>query len=83
MTCCLSRSILALALCALTTGCITSAEQIAERNNQRCVARGYQPDTKDFNDCLARVETERSLRMQSRHQEIIERSAVPPSNRGN
>ena len=76
------RAILLLALSALVTGCITSAEQQAARNNDRCVARGYQPNTDAFNDCLVRLETERGLRMQSRHQEIIERSAAPPSNRG-
>ena len=82
MTCPSYRSILVLALCALTTGCITSAEQQAARNNERCVARGYKPDTKELNDCVTQLETERSLRMQTRHQEMLERSAIPSSNRG-
>jgi len=82
MTCPSYRPILMLALCALTSGCITSAEQQAQRNEERCVARGYKPETKEFNDCVAQVETERSLRMQTRHQEMLERSAIPSSNRG-
>jgi hypothetical protein len=82
MTCSFWRSIVGLALCALVTGCITSAEQQAQRNEERCVARGYQPNTKDFNDCLTRVETERDLRMQSRRQEMLEKTGIPSSNRG-
>jgi hypothetical protein len=75
------RSILALALCVLVTGCLTT-EQQAARNNERCAARGYKPETKEFNDCLTQLETERSLRMQTRHQEMLEKSAAPSSNRG-
>ena len=83
MTAFISRSILLLALGALATGCMTSAERAAARNNERCAARGYQPDTKDFNDCMTRLETERDLRMQTRHQEMLEKSAAPSLNRGN
>jgi hypothetical protein len=82
MTCSSYRPILMLALCALTTGCITSAEQQAQRNEERCAARGYQPNTDAFKDCLVRLDTERELRMQTRRQEMLERSAVPSSNRG-
>ena len=82
MTRSLCRLSLLLALSQLVTGCITSAEQQAERNNERCAARGYKPDTKDFNDCLSRVETERELRMQTRRQEMLEKTAIPSSNRG-
>jgi hypothetical protein len=77
-----ARSALALALCLLAAGCITTAEQIAERNNQRCTARGYQPNTKEFSDCIAQLETDRSLRLQARHREVVERSAIPPMNDG-
>jgi hypothetical protein len=77
------RPILLLSLCALLGGCLTtSPEQIAQRNNDRCTARGYQPNTKEFEECVTRLETERGLRMQSRHQEMLERSAAPPWNRG-
>ena len=76
------RSILLLALSLPVTACITSAEQRAERDNERCVARGYQPNTKDFNDCLTRLETERSVRMESNRRDMVERSAIPSLNRG-
>jgi hypothetical protein len=82
MTCSFRRSLLALALCVLTTGCLTSAEQQAARNNERCAARGYQPDTDAFKDCLVRLDTERELRIQTRRQEMLERTAIPSSNRG-
>ena len=39
------RSILALALGTLVTGCITTAEQQAQRNEERCADRGYKPKT--------------------------------------
>jgi hypothetical protein len=79
----LSRAFVVLALGALVSGCLTSSpERVAERNSERCVARGHQPNTKEFDDCMTRIETERGLRMQSRHQEMLERSAAPPSNRG-
>jgi hypothetical protein len=76
------RPLLVLALCALATGCITSAEQQAQRNEERCAARGLQPNTDAFKDCMVRIDTERELRMQTRRQEMLEKSAIPSSNRG-
>ena len=38
MTCLFYRSILAVALGSLVTGCITTAEQQAQRNEERCAA---------------------------------------------
>jgi hypothetical protein len=76
------RPLLVLALCALTAGCITSAEQQAQRNEERCTARGLQPNTDAFKDCMVRIDTERELRMQTRRQEMLEKSAIPSSNRG-
>jgi hypothetical protein len=76
------RSILLLCLCVLVSGCITSAEQVAARNNERCTNRGLQPDTKNFNDCLTQLDNERDARMQARRQEMLEKSAIPSSNRG-
>ena len=65
MTRSFGRPLLVLALCALTAGCITSAEQQAQRNEERCAARGYQPNTDAFKDCMVRIDTERELRMQT------------------
>jgi hypothetical protein len=76
------RPILALALCALTAGCITTAEQQAKRNEERCVERGYQPKSDAFNDCIVRLDTDRTVRMDQRHREAVEKSAIPSSNRG-
>jgi hypothetical protein len=59
------RLILTLALAMLVTGCITTAEQQAQRNEERCAARGHQPKTDAFNDCVVRIESERSQRMES------------------
>jgi hypothetical protein len=79
----LTRSIVLLVLTTALAGCLTaSPEQIAQRNADRCTARGYQPNTKEFEECVTRIETERGLRMQTRHQEMLERSAAPPWNRG-
>jgi hypothetical protein len=71
-----NRSIIFLALALLLAGC-ASAEQIAERNNQRCADRGYQPGTPDFNKCLQLVENERVQRVDARRQEWMEKSGSP------
>ena len=78
------RSILAAALGLLVTGCITtSPEQQAQRNEERCVARGYQPKTDAFNDCVVRIESERSLRMESNRRQLLEKPDNPTTgNRG-
>jgi hypothetical protein len=82
MTSSFGRPILVLALCALSSGCITTAEQQAQRNDERCAERGYQPKSDAFADCLVRLDTERSLRLQQRQHEIAEKSAIPSDNRG-
>jgi hypothetical protein len=67
----------------LATGCLTmSPEQQAKRNEERCVERGYKPNTDEFADCVVRIETERSNRMDARHREEVSRSAMPSLNRG-
>jgi hypothetical protein len=78
----MTRFILLTLLGASLAGCITSAEQIAQRNEERCQARGYQPKTDAFADCVTRLETERSVRGEQRRREMLEQSAAPPSNRG-
>jgi hypothetical protein len=82
MTGLLCRTALLLALGSLATGCITTAEQQAKRNNERCADRGLQPNSDAFADCIVRLETERDARMEARRREMVEKSAIPPSNRG-
>ena len=83
MTRSLCRSTLGLALGILVTGCITTAEQQAQRNEERCVARGYQPKTDEFKDCVVRIETERSQRMESNRRQLLEKPDNPTTgNRG-
>jgi hypothetical protein len=78
----MTRSILLLSvLAALLVGC-TSAKDIAVRNEERCKARGLEPKTDKYEDCLRQLENERDSRMESRRREQLEQSAVPPSNRG-
>lgn len=63
---------------ALTvTGCASSA-QLAQRDEERCAARGYQPKTDGFADCLLRLESERSERTETRRREMLEKPYVPP-----
>jgi hypothetical protein len=76
------RLILAFALCALAAGCITTAEQQAKRDSERCVARGLQPNTKEFEFCLSQIGGDRDARIQQRRQEMLEKSAAPPLMRG-
>ena len=77
INCTFCRSVLLLALSVLAAGCITTAEQAARRNEERCVARGYQPKTDAFNDCVVRLETERDQRMESRRREALEKPDNP------
>jgi hypothetical protein len=73
------RSMILLALTGFLAGCASSAEQLAQRNNERCAARGLQPDTDAFSDCVVALETERNVRMESRRRDMMERSNVPPA----
>jgi len=82
MTRSVSRSILLFALSLPVVGCAMTAEQVAQRNNERCAARGYQPNTDAFSDCIVRLETERTLRADARHRELTETSGIPSANRG-
>lgn len=82
MTASFWRAMLILPIGVLASGCITTAEQQAKRNEERCVERGYQPKTDAFSDCVVRLEGERSARMDARHREQVEKSAAPSLNRG-
>jgi hypothetical protein len=68
--------VLPLTLCLLLA-CCASAERVAQNNNERCVNRGLQPNTKEFEDCLGRVETDRQIRMDDRRMEQMTKSANP------
>ena len=78
------RSVLLLAISVLAASCssLMSPEQLAQRNEERCVARGYQPKTDAFADCLVRLENERDDRLRAVHREAAERNGIPSSNRG-
>jgi hypothetical protein len=76
----ISRPIFLLALGLLVAGC-SSASQLAQRDEERCAARGLQPKTDAYMNCLAGLETERKLRMDARHREQVERSAAPSFDR--
>jgi hypothetical protein len=75
------RPILLLALSALVAGCATSPEQLAQRDGDRCAARGLQPNTKAHDDCLTQLQNQRDARNQARHRELVERPAPTPYNR--
>ena len=72
------RSILLFALSAALASCAASPQQLAQRNDERCAARGLQPQTDAFADCVTRLETERDVRMQSRHRDLLEKTTAPP-----
>ena len=72
------RLILSLALSLFVAGC-SSVSQLAQRDNERCAARGLQPNTDAYMNCLVSLETERKLRMDARHRELVERSDTPYS----
>jgi hypothetical protein len=76
----ISRLSLSLALGLLVAGC-SSVGQLAQRDNERCAARGLQPQTDAYTNCLASLETERKLRMDARHREQVERSGAPSFSR--
>ena len=69
---------LALALLApLVAGCLTSSPQVSQSHEDRCAARGHQPDSKAFSDCTASFESVRERKMDARRNEMLERSNMP------
>jgi hypothetical protein len=76
------RWLAVLALCLLSAGCLTTAEQQAKNDGERCVKRGLQPGTKEFDFCLSQIDGDRETRIQQRRQEMLEKSAAPPLMRG-
>ncbi|MCX7312334.1 MAG: hypothetical protein WCG92_11285 [Hyphomicrobiales bacterium] len=79
----LCRAILLLLIGELATGCITtSPEQQAKRNEERCEARGYKPTTDEFKDCVVRIESERTQRMETNRRDMMEKPGGPGTPRG-
>ena len=64
-------------LAPLLAGCLTSSEQVAQRNEERCAARGLKPNSDAYSDCVAGLESQRERRMDVRRQEMLERSNAP------
>ena len=64
-------------LTGLVAGCATSPEQQAQRDDERCAARGYKSQTKEHDECISGLQGQREVRMQQRHQELVERPAIP------
>ena len=71
--------LIALAIGAALTGC-TSAEQLAQRDQERCSNRGLAPNTDLYANCLLQLEGERSARTEQRRRENLEKPFDPSSN---
>jgi hypothetical protein len=69
-------SILLLAAGLALAGC-TSAAQLAERDNERCAARGFTPKTDLYDNCLLQLESDRSVRTEQRRREMMEKPFDP------
>jgi uncharacterized protein YecT (DUF1311 family) len=68
-------------VCALAAACAVTAEQQAQRDNERCSARGLQPESKAHDDCVSALANQRDARMQRGHRELVERPAPTPYSR--
>jgi hypothetical protein len=69
------RFIVVSLLVGSVAACASSAEQQAQRDDERCAARGLQPNTKAHDDCVTSLANQRDARMQQRHREMVERPA--------
>jgi|SRR6185312_3738140 hypothetical protein len=69
-------TIAVLALGLLLAGCASSS-QVAQRNEERCAARGFQPKTDNFNNCMVQLEGERRERMDNTRREMMEKPSTP------
>lgn len=79
----MTRTLLLLTLLAGSlAACASSSKDIEARNEQRCTARGFEPNSKLYNDCLSQLEAERGARMEQRRREALEKPAIPELNRG-
>jgi len=71
----LFRSIVALTLSALIAACAMTAEQQTARDDERCTARGLQPQSKGHDDCVLGLRASRDTREQQRHRDLVEQRA--------
>ena len=71
----MTRTLFLLAMAGLVAACALSAEQQAARDDERCSARGYKPQTKEHDDCVTGLAASRDVREQRRHRELVERPA--------
>jgi hypothetical protein len=76
----LGRHFIPLLLLSLLAGC-TSAKDVAARNNERCAARGLQPNSDAFAECVTQLETSRDLRMETNRRALMERPPDLPTSR--
>lgn len=81
MTSTFCRFIFLSALSGLVAACAMSAEQQAQRDDERCAARGLKPTTKEHDDCVMGLRGRRDVREQQRHRELVERPAATPYGR--
>jgi hypothetical protein len=72
MTCVVRQSIPPLVLSIFLASCSAETHSVAQRNDV-CAARGHQPDTDAFSDCVVRLESERELRIDARRRELLEK----------
>jgi hypothetical protein len=70
------RPLLLLSLALLATGC-ASTEQLAQRNEERCAARGFARDSDAFKNCLVDLDSERDARMEANRRRMLEQSSPP------
>ncbi|MPZ36846.1 MAG: hypothetical protein GEU95_02085 [Rhizobiales bacterium] len=76
MTYTFSRLIFLAMLTGLVAACAMSAEQQAQRDDERCTARGHELNSKAHGDCVASLQAQRDARLDRRHRELVERPAV-------
>jgi hypothetical protein len=72
------RSIVVLTLTGLVAACAVTAEQQTARDDERCTARGLQPQSKGHDDCVSGLQRQRDTRMQQRHRDLVEQRAPTP-----
>jgi hypothetical protein len=72
MTCIVRPSIPPLVLSIFLASCSVETHGVAQRNDV-CAARGHQPNTDTFSDCVVRLESERELRIDTRRRELLEK----------
>ncbi len=77
MTSTFCRIIFLSMLSGLVAACAMTAEQQAQSDGERCAARGLQVNSKAHDDCISSLQNQREVRMQRRHQELVERPSTP------